>query len=493
MEVKSMKGISKVLSLVLIMGILCTCLSGCGSKVTAESLLNAPFGKEEVKNGELKFSMVLDMDSDMSEMMGEGSSLNTSIKLNSNIQTNNKISSVDGNIELGIFGMNIKKKLKVYTETTDSEVITYNYDEDNDSWTYSKSENKDSQNLNDLKLTEILKSYELQKLNKGDTVYVVTGIVDIDKVFEVLKSAESDMDALNELSDSFESLEGAVINGTFKFDKESKMLKTFSLNIDTSNATNIENVKINEFSVTLDFVGINNNISVSIPNDVKENAIEETEVDLSGSYDDTYEDEWGMDYDWENEDLENDDWDTNDDNNDELGRFNSENGYFDLSKMSNYFTLNGDTYYLYDNLRTFILNHNLELSEGSDIDKSYIKPHDLEVYMTSDYAMCITASNINNDKDIASNCMVSGISVDFEYLDVKDFEFNGITINSTYDEVIDKFGKPLSEYESEDDGYGVNRNISYDMCNNGVITVTVEFDFRDNTLIEFHISDYNMY
>ena len=107
MEVKSMKGISKVLSLVLIMGILCTCLSGCGSKVTAESLLNAPFGKEEVKNGELKFSMVLDMDSDMSEMMGEGSSLNTSIKLNSNIQTNNKISSVDGNIELGIFGMNI--------------------------------------------------------------------------------------------------------------------------------------------------------------------------------------------------------------------------------------------------------------------------------------------------------------------------------------------------------------------------------------------------
>ena len=71
------------------------------------------------------------------------------------------------------------------------------------------------------------------------------------------------MDALNELSDSFESLEGAVINGTFKFDKESKMLKTFSLNIDTSNATNIENVKINEFSVTLDFVGINNNISVS--------------------------------------------------------------------------------------------------------------------------------------------------------------------------------------------------------------------------------------
>ena len=48
-----MKKVSKILSLVLIMGILCTCLSGCGSKVTAESLLNAPFGKEEVKNGEL--------------------------------------------------------------------------------------------------------------------------------------------------------------------------------------------------------------------------------------------------------------------------------------------------------------------------------------------------------------------------------------------------------------------------------------------------------
>ena len=275
-------------------------LTGCGEKVTAESLINGISETMNAENNYIDADLTLDVDASAKfDLLGSDTSMNIGMELDSNIKADDSTSFLDGNVTINMFGMDIEQPLKTYAQKNeDGTVTTYTYDEDSETWTYSTEslENTDMPNMTKSFDASIFSNLELEETDKKSDIYVVNANLSMKDFMN-----EFDMEEL--LSDYSESetdiseFEYITYDVKFKFNKSDKKLISIEFSIDEFST---DEMSIEKFELKLNINEYGTKKTVEIPQDVIDNAKEEEDIDMSGFFDE-YDDTDGI------EDFEYDD------------------------------------------------------------------------------------------------------------------------------------------------------------------------------------------
>lgn len=263
--------ISVVLATVMLVG----GLTGCGAeKVTAESLVSNAFGTEEIISLDADVVLDLDMDADMSGLLGSDSdsTMNFAINLDCNVQSTKDVAHTKGKATVSFFGTKTKVAVENYSDIEDE--VAYNYDEDSDSWTKSDldSSSFDFSAVSNKLDTSLFDNLTLAETKSKDEDYTVTGTIAYNKLENLLG------DELDSLSDTVDTdsldLDKLSFDVTMTFDRSSKLMKTMSYTVDTK-AFESDDYTINKFEISITLNSLNKNNDLSIPKDVTKNAVEE--------------------------------------------------------------------------------------------------------------------------------------------------------------------------------------------------------------------------
>lgn len=247
-------------------------LFGIGPQVTAESLLQ---GISEKSYDVLDADLTLDVETemDMAELGAEGS-MEFAVNADINVKSNKTNAYANGNIGVKILGMNQSAGIKSYYDGESA--TSYTYNEKSGTWEYEKKEGsfpvadaikKFQEKMN----LDVLEDIQMKEHKKGSD-YEVTASICADSVKELAESTGADsndfgftgtLDSLNESDAEMDIL--------LVFDEESKEIKavSFEMELDGDTPGNISaEFKINQSGGELD---------ISIPDDVKESAVEKME------------------------------------------------------------------------------------------------------------------------------------------------------------------------------------------------------------------------
>ena len=284
--------------LLIVAGMTMLTFTGCGKeKVTAEELVNGVAAKEESKVADigvtLDFGAAIPIDEDNSSTM--------SMAIEARIKNTEKYAHMDGNMKINILGMDMNEQIDTWYDLDEKKTYTFNADadqwtvedtEENFDVTLGAFENVDSSIFTDLTLKEVDKEED----------YEVTATIDSDSLSKIIgdENVVSDM-GFDELMDDSESI---TLDVTMTFDRSTKDLKTMVFDIDASQISDLEEVDVNKFQLGFTIYQLGGTLDLTIPDDVKDNAVE--------SLDDDYDfGDWDSDDDWEFD--SDDDWEFDDD------------------------------------------------------------------------------------------------------------------------------------------------------------------------------------
>lgn len=266
--------ISVALATVMIVG----GLTGCGvkkeEKVTAESLVSNAFGIEEITSLDADVILDVDLDADMSSLLGSDSdsTMNFAINLDCNVQSTKDVAHTKGNATVSLLGTKTKVKVENYSDIKNE--IAYNYDEDSDSWTKSDldSSSFDFSVVDNKFDTDLFDNLTLAKIESKDEDYTVKGTISYKKLEDLFG------DELDNLSGTVDTddldLDKLSFNVIMTFDRNSKLMKTMSYSVDAK-AFNSDNYTINKFEISITLNSINKTDDLSIPKDVTKDVVEE--------------------------------------------------------------------------------------------------------------------------------------------------------------------------------------------------------------------------
>lgn len=266
--------ISVALATVMIVG----GLTGCGvkkeEKVTAESLVSNAFGIEEITSLDADVILDVDLDADMSSLLGSDSdsTMNFAINLDCNVQSTKDVAHTKGNATVSLLGTKNKVKVENYSDIKNE--IAYNYDEDSDSWIKSDldSSSFDFSVVDNKFDTDLFDNLTLAKVESKDEDYTVKGTISYKKLEDLFG------DELDNLSDTVDTddldLDKLSFNVIMTFDRNSKLMKTMSYSVDAK-AFNSDNYTINKFEISITLNSINKTDDLSIPKDVTKDVVEE--------------------------------------------------------------------------------------------------------------------------------------------------------------------------------------------------------------------------
>jgi hypothetical protein len=291
----------KISSIIIATTLLCPLLfSGCGKKApTADDLLSSAWGSEPVESIDMDIYFAVDADIDVSQLMGDTSTsgstmMNMKITCNLNAIANLTDSYINGKVDASLFGMSFSEPTKTYITTIDGQKYSISWDEDDSCW-YKTAVDEDTDdnllagNLDGNMITSIdssiFESYELQEIEKDDTVYTVTGTIDYDKLADKMDMDISDL--MSDFSSEDTDFDNAKFDVTMTFDIDTQLCKTIDFVFDTE-TLNQEDTNFNELTITLTINQIND-VDVEVPQDVIDSAIS-TESNANDSYDYTVND-----------------------------------------------------------------------------------------------------------------------------------------------------------------------------------------------------------
>lgn len=257
--------IKKIISTTLVMGIIMCCFTGCGSKVTAESLMDEYV--DIVTNAE---SITLDSNIVLAMSVGD-SSTTMELKLDGDLKTaivredeENYTSKTKSNMIVSMLGVSEKVKQESYSICEDGEITTYTKDSDEETWTVDYSYQEDVQNELD-NLKNYAGTFELerktQKIGKTEC-YVLNGI---------LSGNENMEDMMDELGMDFDADE-FILNCTLYMSKEKHEPVRLEMFLDESVAGKEMDfddytMSINELSYVIDISKINTTSDIKIPDE----------------------------------------------------------------------------------------------------------------------------------------------------------------------------------------------------------------------------------
>lgn len=276
-----MKSKKRTVVLALMAVMLAGSLAGCGKeKVTAESLLAGAYGGDNVESMDADLVMNVDADIDISDLFSDSAdqstetensetTMNFKVALDCNIKATEKIAYANGNATVDVLGMSQKVPVKSYVDSDNK--VSYTYNEDYDLWTKSDLDSDESLgSFAEGKIDkDIFTDLKLADTKEEDSEYVVTGKVTMDNLKKLYG------DSFNDLSENTEDIDLSTLkfDVTMKFDKKSKMMKSFECKVDPT-TLDAEEYTINEFSAEVKINKIND-VDVKIPSEVVKEAIEE--------------------------------------------------------------------------------------------------------------------------------------------------------------------------------------------------------------------------
>lgn len=276
-----MKSKKRTVVLALIAVMLAGSFAGCGKeKVTAESLLAGAYGGDNVESMDADLVMNVDADIDISDLFSDSAdqstetensetTMNFKVALDCNIKATEKIAYANGNATVDVLGMSQKVPVKSYVDSDNK--VSYTYNEDYDLWTKSDLDSDESLgSFAEGKIDkDIFTDLKLADTKEEDSEYVVTGKVTMDNLKKLYG------DSFNDLSENTEDIDLSTLkfDVTMKFDKKSKMMKSFECKVDPT-TLDAEEYTINEFSAEVKINKIND-VDVKIPSEVVKEAIEE--------------------------------------------------------------------------------------------------------------------------------------------------------------------------------------------------------------------------
>lgn len=295
----------KLISVCLVVGLLCTCLTGCGKKTVNELFTSSQEVMSKSNSADVGFNMNIRCD-----MTEEDVTSSMGVSGDFNIKTENeKGAYFDGSMTLDMLGSKITQDVKGYSELGEENVTTYLYDKDNDSWVKSTSESS----FNDLKdkfinvdyssiYDKLVVSDKKEDLD-GNQVYHVSGSISgndlkdlVLSMKEVVSENSDDID-LSSLDET--DLSALIINTDFYFDARTTMLVKASFDLTDSDLTkmvkdSLESDEDNEDSeeeeenfnmsfsacdFTLTFAD-GGDYKFEVPSDVKDNAVDSTDEEI---------------------------------------------------------------------------------------------------------------------------------------------------------------------------------------------------------------------
>lgn len=257
MKIKKLVPVSMMIIMVI------GCMTGCGKRPTAESLMN-----EYVSLVTDAQSMIIDTEMLMGMNVAEGST-SMELKMEGNIKTaivkedeENYTSKTKTNMTVSMFGMSEKVKSESYDVCEDGEITRYNHDLDDDSWytEYSYIEQEVTQ-LETLK--NYFGSFELQKKTQkvgNIDCYVLTGALTGNDVMDEM---------VEELDLGFDA-EDFKVNCTMYMNKENHEPVRIEIVCDESfleKEMDFDDytMSITEFKMTMDLSKINSTSEIKVP------------------------------------------------------------------------------------------------------------------------------------------------------------------------------------------------------------------------------------
>lgn len=307
--------IKKLIAPALIVGMIATSLTGCGKKVTTESLLNdCKTNQEKVTSASEQINMDLSVNLSTSGVIMP-ISLSSSISVAQNDQ---KTAYVNGTFDFNMFDEAQSIPIEAYVEKDENNLISYTYS--NETWSKETSEKNDDSIAELQKFIEKCDFYGYM-LNKKDSItleedtisfndkdcYVLNAEINtkdfseylINKMDEeTIKDFEMTQEEIDEAKKSIEDmtpmdfpvvcyiykdsslpayLELDLTNSLKKYESEINELIN---SISKTDDTNTEDEESSSFACTFEKFKITiafdkyNETKVEIPSDVKENAVE---------------------------------------------------------------------------------------------------------------------------------------------------------------------------------------------------------------------------
>ncbi len=259
--------IKKIICSTLVMGMIAGCLTGCGHRATAESLMEEYL--DITTNAE---SITLDGNIVLAMNVGD-SSTTMELKLDGDLKTaivkedeENYISKTKTNMTVSMLGVSEKVKQESYSECEDGEITTYTKDLDTDTWTVDYSYQEDVSNQLD-NLKEYAGAFELekktQKIGKTDC-YVLKG---------TLTGNENMEEMMDEIGMDFDGNE-FLMNCTLYMSKDKHEPVRLEMYLDESivgKEMDFDDytMSISELSYIIDISKINNTSEINIPDEAK--------------------------------------------------------------------------------------------------------------------------------------------------------------------------------------------------------------------------------
>lgn len=448
----------KLVGFMLVLVMVFTSLTGCGEKVTAESLIDNAF--EDVENMELEMNMDIEM-----EVSASGMSADVSMSMKGDIETSEKASHVNMTVSMNMMDMEMEESVETYAVLDGDTVTTYTYDKDSDQWYYTETENEiDSNELS----SDMFDNLEMEETDDG---YEVTGVVkDVD---EMMSGLTGD-DTTEALVDGLKDID-VIATLIFNEDKEiEEMIITFDVNEDEAiNMDGMGEVVISKMEVAVEFKSLDGD-EVELPEEVEDNAISEEEY--LGTGDDYFEDDYEDDY------AEEGTEDAYESGNEMIPAGNIA-GTNPPSLETIVFTFKG-TEYTFDTLSLEVLKgHGYEVDDYSYTEGTeyLVAAGDYDYISLCDENICYVdlyyRNNTEGEIDILA-CDVAGFSVDQSYeMEYEggchcDFSIMGVAAGTTAADAENILGTP-------DDYYVYDDTITYYyyLDNNDDAALELEFDY----------------
>lgn len=195
--------------------------AGCNKPPTAEELVTNAF-ENQAEAADMDIVMYMEAGAE-----AEGFSMDMTLDMDFNVKTTKDISSVDGQLTIGMLGMEVAQDLKVWTDNVNGASYTYTslYEswikEDIDMESITSEEGSTEAAMN----TEIFENLTLAEIGDEDTEYVVTAVMDFGNAYEMMGM---DMEEITETAGGV-NVGDIVMDVTLRFDRETEELTGMSM------------------------------------------------------------------------------------------------------------------------------------------------------------------------------------------------------------------------------------------------------------------------
>lgn len=268
------------LSLLTVLIMLCSLLTvGCNRVPTAQELVDNAFASMPQDKANLNMDMYMEMSAE-AEMFGSSVTMSVVMDIDADVQSTLEVAYVSGDVSMEMFGMQIEQPMESYTDV--NEGVVYSLSED--VWYKSPADTESvsqpsSGEMQELRAESFIDLVLVNEEDEEATEWVVTGILDYSKIMEVM--GDDLLSSVGSTGVDTEALADLQLQVVMTFDRETETLKTMECTCDEENLQKFEmdGGSIDAFNFTFTFYDATDLI-VEIPAEVKENAIDSSEMGI---------------------------------------------------------------------------------------------------------------------------------------------------------------------------------------------------------------------